>query len=346
MVHIERGIIIPTFKDHFNKNITFLKSVRKNISDAKETHIRFITSNESETSELLNLFQQSAVIDMADVVSLPSMLSEYQVSKKESRDLLSICSKLGQRQKKYSYQAIKKLYGVKHLDAKETLVLDSECIVIKKTSFKELFSNYLNNPIVFISNQCASDYDSPGGNRFNEQALKFVDKDLSSSHLIRKWLWEYQGWFFQKDIVNDFFNFVENHHGMSAYEFMRDNRNIWEAVSYWWFIYLRQDKYSYYRFLNAEDEIKSVFSNEEKSIKYLNEYLNRDHGIVEFLPFALTDNNFKEIKSFYDKFNLNFIRIEPYNAYGDIEIQKRLINECESIKLIVCSEHANKHWSF
>ena len=127
---------------------------------------------------------------------------------------------------------------------------------------------------------------------------------------------------------------------------MRDNRNIWEAVSYWWFIYLRKEKYSHYRFLDGEDEIRKIFNNDKKCNEYLSQYLTRSHGIIEFLPFALTDDNFEEIKSFYDKFSLSFIRIEPYNAYGDIEIQKRLIDECDSVKAVVCSELASKYWSF
>ena len=215
------------------------------------------------------------------------------------------------------------------------VILDSECLIIKNTAFKELFSNYLKKPPLFITRQCISEYDTDKGNRFNEQALKVVDKNLHNSNLIRKFLWEYQGWFLQKNILDDFFTFVENHHKCSVYEVFKNNRNIFEMVSYWWFIYLNREKYPNYEFLGGENEIYNVFLNDKMFDDYLNCYKSKDHGIIEHLLLGLNNNNASEISLFIKKHCLNFIRFEEWHSGGNVKFLKDFIDHNPLLSVVV-----------
>lgn len=343
MVHM-KGLVIPTYAGHFDKNILFLKSMIKNVNDIENIIIRFVTSNDEE-SQSLKAETDKLKINV-DIISIVEILSQINIPKQESENLLSICGKLGARQAKYSYQAIKKIYGTRHLDAEETLILDSECLVIKPTSISYLFDNYFKNPFVFITSQFSNEYSSPGGNRFNQQSLKVIDKDLSNKDLVNKWVWEYQGWFIKKHILDDFFNFAENHHGCSMYEILKNNRNIWEIVSYWWFIYLNNEKYKEYRFLDGKKEIKKLFSDNLLFEKYIKKYHLKGHGIIEHLLLGLEEDNYDDLTGFISNFSLNLIRFEEWHANGNIYLQKQLVDQCDSVKLVVCSESAYKYWKF
>lgn len=296
-----RTIIVPTYKDHFPFAVRFLKNYCRRVRDRTPIPVHFITSDRDETAEFSHLIAQGGpgVRAHVSVTSIRDLLDQFGYPK-EAAAAFSVNTFTN----KASYQSIKKIMGVIQLGYDQTLVLDCECFVYRPVSFHQIFDEYFAGPMVFHSEIRCSISD-----QVNRASLSVIGaSEATAPEIYRRWIFDYYGWFFEKDAVRQFQEHVENVHRKSLVDVLVETPDVFEIISYRWFLYLNRERFPRYRFLPAEDLIREYLGNAAEA--YLGQYEDRGHGIVEGLFRGLSPEAFAGLGSFVNRYRLRFFRFD------------------------------------
>lgn len=135
-----RAIIIPTYINHFHYIENLLKSINTFVLDIKEFDICFILSSKEEKKLFDKTFSKYRKKLSIFTYNIEDILSSYGISI-SSENLLKDIGK-------YSYQTIKKLYGIFYLQYNQAYIMDSESLFICQVNVNSLFEDYFRNPFV------------------------------------------------------------------------------------------------------------------------------------------------------------------------------------------------------
>jgi hypothetical protein len=282
-----------------------------------------ITSDDKETLDLACLLPNGIP---ATVISIRKLLADYGIAIKKANAF-----SVNDFDNKYSYQSIKKIVSVISLQFKHSLVLDSECLLLRSTSFQRVFDQYFSSPILFHSQ-----IKHPFLDRINRASASVIK--ANDDFVLSRWIFEYQAWFFDRDMTDAFRHHVQAIHGQDLFDVLVQTPDVFETISYNWFIYLNRHQYPTYKFVSIEDAITDCLGG--KADQYLASYTN-PHGIVEHFIEGLTSDNFEGLRCFVEQYRLSMFRWEPSS---DVHywLVRKFMRQCPSLAIVACSEHAQR----
>lgn len=316
------GIIIPTYIDHFKHVVRFLESVRENCTDYSDFNICFITSKH-EMVHLIELISEYCTTQPKLKVSVTTL--EFLIKRMygETVDENWLLETVG----KYNFQSAKKILGVRYFDHDYSLVLDSECLMIRPCSIKDIFENYLKTKRVFYTDN--SDVFPESMERVTKSSLSFIrEVDRFKPY----YMFEHDSWIFEKQIVSDMFTHIEAQ-GKTFYQLLFESKLLFEVVMYYWYIYFN-NKYGY-QFVDATALIKSYLGEHyEKHHNYMNKIGFTD---MEYICFGLSPNNLDCFSKMYEDYSLNFFRLNQMPQFlctDTMQCQLEFLNKTPSVKLL------------
>lgn len=234
-----RALIIPTYVNHFPYIYDLLKSIEVFVKDISSFDICFILSNKKEEKLLIDATKKYKKLNLK-FYNIENILNSYGI------DTKNILKELG----KYSYQTLKKLYGVHFLKYKQAYVMDSESLFIKDTNLNELFDNYFANPFVLMCPFSA--YPKlEHKNYVNFFTLKNV-ASMFNKEDIEYFYFDGFNWFYDINIVNDLFNYFPQglFKAIKKASLIHSNGHprsqaVFECILYYEFIFNNNKKYKY-----------------------------------------------------------------------------------------------------
>jgi len=327
MTMTTRGIILPTHRGHFPAVIQFLKSYHRYNVDVAPIPVHVITSDEDETYALSKLVPKGIPVA---ITSIRSLLADYGLPNAQAKSF-----SIKDFANKYSYQSIKKIVGVIVSGFEQSLVLDSECLLLRPTSLDSMFERYFSSPFLFHS-----PINHPFLDRINRASASVIG--VADPDVLSRWFFEYQGWFFERKAVNAFRQHVECVHGQDLFDVLVATPDVFETISYNLFLYTHQKRFAAYRFLPVEEVIQASLGNRSES--YLCSYTGA-HGVIEHLLAGLTAENLEGLRHVVERFSLAMFRWEK-SSYEHYWLVRRLLADCPTLTMLVCSENALAFNSF
>ena len=195
-----RAIIIPTYINHFHYIENLLKSINTFVLDIKEFDICFILSSKEEKKLFDKTFSKYRKKLSIFTYNIEDILSSYGIS--ISSEIL--LKDIG----KYSYQTIKKLYGIFYLQYNQAYIMDSESLFICQVNVNSLFEDYFRNPFVlYFPFSCYQKQEID--NSLNYITLQNV-ANIFNEYKLDNFYFDGFNWFYDINIVNDMFKFFNN----------------------------------------------------------------------------------------------------------------------------------------
>lgn len=321
-------ILTPTFIGHFQYLDNYLNSYDINVTDKDDCVIVFIV-NKVEHGQLEDICKKYNNINY-EILDFDEILERFGIDASPDELLLMYG--------KFSFQALKKFYGMLFLSDKyeKFLVLDTESIWLRKTSMKEMFENFFERDRFIVYSNTSKRISS---SRSNLQASSNINFILHSN--CDKWFVEQYVRFWDVNILRDIFD----RYGTcieivkKIYEKERDEYpkiGLFESVLYDQFIYENNDKYQY-RLVDLDEECESVVPGEIiKKYRFdMNRIWHGSCGLLESCSILLDKENYKYFAQVFKKNNLNIIRIEtePQNY----KWQKRFLDIVQP-NILTCSQ--------
>jgi len=314
-----KQLLIPIYPPHFHLVGQFLDSVEKFIIDKENININYITTQSCDNEPLKLILAKYKWLSYK-IISIEEILESYSI--KESPLPINIVTD------KFSYVSIKHWFGARYCTEDQLLIVDSESLIIKSTSWEYIFNNFFSNKIVF-----SSDLNFIGTSEMRQivsESLAIVDPENKYPESRNKWTWEYGGWFVEKQLVNEYFDYIEKKHNQNALITMNKTA-IFGSIPYWQ--YIDMFKPGSYLFVNTEGALNNF-----RLSDFYKKYHNRGSGIIEHLLHGLDESNYIKLQDFVNYYGLNFVRTDT--DFKDFNLVKKFIQETQSIKMIVCSENA------
>ena len=324
-----RAIVIPTWRGHFEANLRFLRSYAARAQYPQRIPVRFVVSNPAEAAELRARFAAEPALGVVNIEihAIPDILQRHGVDPSQAQAF-----RVENFENKYSYQSIKKLYGVLDSAADQVLVLDSEAYLWTPTDLDELFDRYFAAPFVFVSST-----DNEFLRLVNRSSLLLVDPALGRPDLLHRWVFEYPAWFFEKKTLAEFIAEIARQHGRPVFEVLSRSSNVFEVIGYYWFIYLHREAYPAYRFWEVAPLLEEALG-PAPAADFLALFRGRPHGILEHYLFGLTESNFENLSALIQRLGLHFVRIESFHAGGNMALVRRFIRHNPTIRVFACSD--------
>ena len=243
----ERCIIVPTWKGHFAQAVVLEDSYLKNTD--KAARLVFVCSDAEETRQLKKILSGDNNVHFTDLEALIKNVDGLDVKPYPK------CARISN---KHPYQGIKKAYALTGVEYKQALLMDCEAKFLKDCSLNELFDEYFSQKVVWYSGLV------PNLRSINEAALISLPKEFRNNFTENSWLFEYQGWFFEKSLWLDTVNEFKKNNSTILNNFMSPPREVFEVVAY--YQYLRK-KCPEYKFLSIEKEVRSFFTKEKSTTR-------------------------------------------------------------------------------
>lgn len=323
------AIITPTFKDHFSFVEKYLQSFQKFLKDPEEVCFYFTVSSDEIPSlrEITNKFYSLNIV----ILSFEEILARYGI-----RDLPDhLLKKYG----KFSFQTLKKLYTVLYVKEQYSLILDSESMLVRKTSISELFKKFFKDP--FIS---GSEIQERKLSEFTAAVNHNIDLVLETH--IPYFFLENFVWFYDKKILQDLIEkygypieIVENVYRDSQVGSFARYVGIFEIELYHAFIWLHHREYRY-RFINISDIFRRNLSSPE-----IQQYQHRHDakfegncGLLERVMDMLDKGNLKVLSDMVSGLNFNIIRCD-HTTIGTYKLQKGFLDIVKPNILAASQDH-------
>ena len=325
---LKRSVIIPTYPGHFSANEKFLGTLSRFGREPEGIIFRFILGHEEEARALSRLPAFLRARERFDIaaVALPEVLR--MAGAEPALIARATLERMGDR---FSYQSLKKVAGLLAFAAEESLLLDSECRLLRPTSFHELFDRFFAAPVIFFSRQNA-----PRLAGVNDASLTLLSPDgLEEAH--QRWIFEYQGWFYRRAALLAFAEHVREARGHSVLQALVETPNVYETISYNWFLYRHPEHFPGGRFVEAEEAMRAVFG-EREGDAILRIFAGRACGIVEHLLAPLTLRRFRGYQRFIRRFGLQMLRVELGHAGYNLPLVWLFLRRTPEIRMLVCSD--------
>lgn len=323
----QHGIIMPIYPPHFDVGVRFLQSFRDNVIDHDIVDIFVICSNAQEQAEFRQLMSQHlhAALPRVQVWTLQKVLVDCGIPQDQAELV-----KPGQR--KFTYQSVKKYYGMVASNCSRALLLDAEAVVVKPMSFREAFSDYFTNPFMIVSHT--------GGNgvmrRIMDESLFMLGRSVLEIPN-NAYNFEYQGWFLERHILLDMFATIEQVHGVPVYQALRKKDFPFEMSIYLWFIFFHLDSYPEYTVFDMDMLASSFFGQEYKNWLALRP---NTMGAAEGLLCNLSPVHYPKLLRMCNFLKWRFARPPPYTGMSDL--QARLFAEVPTLTIQVCDDRDSR----
>ena len=336
---MNRGIVVPTYYIHFEYIDKLLESYDYFVDINNNVKVFFIVSDEKEANELKGRIKK--YLDKYNniyIYNFEKILKKYNINITSNK----ILEEVG----RYTYQTIKKLYALHYLQLDQALVIDSESIFCNYFNLDDIFNKYFKKPYIFYSVMP----DTEIYRNFLDYKTSVNCSNLLNVDFSNKWFLEGFHWFYEKNIINDLFNYFNGKLFEKIYLQCKNKdfieSAIFECILYYTYIYNYNYKYKY-NFINSKDELMKCMK--KKSIEEIKEKMKKAN--LDFLPFSIHSIEFakyKDIiayKNFYKKNRVEIARLgcgaNLFKPLAFCEICKQL-----DLKIIVASDkcYENLFW--
>ena len=226
-------IVVPTYIGHLRQVELFLESFERFCLDKDSFEIKLIISkNESHFFDALTK-KYERVCNLS-VVNLSDILKQEEGVEVDEPKLLAQVGK-------FNFQSLKKIYAVKHFNTGTILVLDSEALMIRPVVLGEIFEQYRRDKFIVYTDL---------GTQKIQRDVAHTSFELIGKSFENLWFFEYDYWFFEKDLVDALFKHVLLTTGKTLYENLLVKNPIFEYNLYALYVYyFHKEKY---RFLDSK----------------------------------------------------------------------------------------------
>ena len=330
-------ILTPTFVGHFQYLHNYLKSFRQNVTD-KDKCVIFFIINKDENGKLQKITSAYKDIDIR-ILHLEDILQKYNINLSPEELLI----KYG----KFSFQAIKKFYGMLYLKQYQRfLVLDTESIWLNKTCMCDMFHKFFDeNPFIIYSNISKRLAVSPSNKRVSEDINYIFGSQCD------KWFVEQYVRFWDVNILQDLFDRYGSCFEIVDKIYKKENNTppqigLFESVLYDQFVYENNQKYNY-RLIDLDQACENSLSADVlfRYRKNMAAIWKGSCGLLESSSVLFDKDNYQGFARVFAKNNLNIIRIET--EMQNYIWQKKFL-EIVKPNILTCSQEnlfgVNKTW--
>lgn len=311
-------IITPTYRDHFHYIKRYLKSFNKYTTDKDKYNIVFTISRseKEEFFEIINNYKRDLNID---ILFFEDLLTYYNVKLPPDE----IIKKYG----RFTFQTLKKFYTMMYVDSEYFLVLDSESMVIRKTSISSLFEGFFKSPYIIGSNIDISR---------RHEIVNIIESNIN--FLLKTkcniWFLEHFVWFYEKKILLNLIResgepiFMAEQIYKKNFELRVEKDikfGIFEILLYQNYLFKNHKKLKY-TYINLDNMLISKMG-EKKYENYKNAFYERFKGhcgLIEQICLILSKSNYKIIGKILSQFHINIIRCE-FTDVKNYKLQKKFL---------------------
>lgn len=323
------AIITPTYRAHFKYIRRYLRSFDRYVQDKEDVTVYFIIG-ENERAAFQEIITPYASRCDIRVLCFEDILRSCGVD----RDPAELLRTYG----KYSFQTLKKFYGMLYINRPRYLVLDSEACWVRPVKMAELFRDFFAAPFIPFS---------PRAVNIGVQSLREKVTD-EAGHVLGvhtdKWYIECFCWYYELAILRELFHAfgspLEIVQKGKAYEEDRDiQAGVFEIVLYCLYIEANNDLYGY-RFIDVYDAYRRGLSREQFAAYEAARAARGDEsGFAEWFTLYLTDANVPALAKLYAQNGWNIIHCQTEGPRS-YRLQKQFIQEAGTVILATSQAHA------
>lgn len=300
---VDRCILTPTYTDHFRHIPKYLESFRTFVRD-RDFPIHFIVGRD-ESPHFLRLIAPYRDLNLT-VHLFEDIVRHFGVPM--SPGLLL------DRYGKFSFQSLKKWYGLLYINPRQSLILDSESMWVNETGMDELFDDYFAAPFLIHSDI----------NIRRRAAPLFLDVVKNHDFLLGtrtdKWFLEHFCWFYDQAILRDLFA----DHGSpldmvdAVYRSPTLDWALFETLFYHTYLYYHNDRYGY-AVIDADKALAEALG-PERHQAYMDRFytiFQGEAGILEYATAVVRDHDFEAVAELFRALRLRILRCEfPHGNYA------------------------------
>lgn len=333
-------IITPTYKNHFCYIKKYLQSFQKYTTDKNKYEIVF-TISIKESTEFLSIINQYKKNLTIKVLYFEDLLHKYNI-KQSPEELL-------QKYGRFTFQTLKKFYTMLFCNSKHFLVLDSESMVVKKTSISKIFEQFFNSPYILGSKLELTK---------RHKIINYITQNINylMNNKCDLWFLENFVWFYDKKILMDLFKEVGSPIEMAEKIYKRNKTaieindikfGIFEILLYQNYLFKYAKKLNY-RFICVDDELIAKLGKKNYETYKNNFYqqLNGHCGLIEQSCLLLDKSNYKTIGKIFKDNKINIIRCDKTDLKL-YPLQKQFLEIVQPCILAASQEHCfgiNNTW--
>lgn len=308
-MRVERCIITPTYRGHFQYIPKYLQSFRMYVEE-RDFPVYFIVNRED-----LRPFEK-IVRDYNDlnlnVLCFEDILEHFSVRVTPG----VLLDKYG----KFSFQSLKKWYAQLYIDPEQSLILDSESMWARPTRMNALFDEYFADPFLACSDI----------NRRQRAGFLFLTVVKNNNYMLKtrnhKWFLEHFCWFYDTAILKD----LCAEHGDpleivdELYRSPTPDWSLFETLFYHEYIYKNNGRYGY-KVIDADEALREALG-EERAAAYLDRFyrlFKGEAGILEYAASVVTDSDAEAVARLFADSRFRLLRCEFPS--GNYAAQKRFV---------------------
>lgn len=319
-------VLTPTFSGHFQYLPHYLSSFEQLVDDKQNCIIIFIIS-QHENEALQNILRRYPNVP-TQTVFFDDILQKYNIPYTPDELL--------EKYEKFSFQALKKFYGMLYLEEYEHfLVLDTETIWLNPTNMEKLFKEFFSNPKIIYSNNKKRFRISAS----NAAVTRNINHILHSKE--DKWFVEQYLRFWDVNILKDIFKKcgspIEIVQKLYRLEYGRSMKlGLFESVLYDQWIYENNNRY-HYQLIDLDKECEKYLTPEvlKDYRRQMAKIWKGSCGLLESSSILLNQENYQGLAALFKNNHLNVIRIEtePQNYIW----QKKFLDIVKP-EILTCSQ--------
>jgi hypothetical protein len=325
------AVVTPTYQAHFECIKNYLKSLMLCVKNRSDLPIYFTIScmENAEFEKIIKPFRKALNIK---VLFMEELLKKFHIQ--------DSCEALLRNYGRFTFQTLKKMYTMLHVDAEYFLVLDSESMWVNPTDMEQVFNDFFSAPFISGTILKPQYRTSPYFNLLCEN-INFL-----LGFTCDRWLLENFVWFYEKRILNELFSM----HGslIEMAERLRQHNSfisapvdikngIFEITLYQNFVYKHQMKYSY-TFIDLDKELQTTLSKNLLDLYERDFYAtyHGDCGLLEHIQLLLSPQNVLSLGEMFKRLRFNIIRCERICRF---DLQSQFMNIVQPIILASSQNH-------
>ena len=328
------AIVTPTYVKHFVFIKSYLSSFRKYVADKENIKLYFIISRSER-----EVFERE--ITPYKELNITTLIFEEIL---EFFGVHETSEKLLKKYGRFTFQTLKKYYGLLFIPEEKSLVLDSESVWINETKMSKLFEDFFSSPRLLGSSLDKRPRSFPFFWQFIENINFLMGQKCSY------WFLEDYMWFYEKKILQALIKKYGSPIQLAEKLFQPHPRltdrndayhGIFEIILYQNFIYFNQKKY-HYNFFNVDTVMEKYLSCEE-----INQYRETFYklykggcGVLEHACLLITDKNIQGLSHVFKKLGILILRCNLTNNKNLYKLQRSFLRLIQPTILASSQEHA------
>lgn len=322
-MRVERCVVTPTFRGHFQFIPKYLQSFRMYVEE-RDFPVYFIVNRE-DLQGFGKLVRDFTDLNI-NVLCFEDILDHFSVNVTPG----VLLDKYG----KFSFQSLKKWYALLYIDPQQSLILDSESMWARPTRMNALFDEYFAAPFL-----ACSDID-----RRQRAGFLFLTVVKNNDFLLKtsnhKWFLEHFCWFYDTEILKDI---CAEHGGPleivdALYRSPTPDWSLFETLFYHEYIAKHNERYGY-RVVDVDAALRETLG-EERAAAYLDRFYRLFHGeagVLEYAASVVTDGDAEAVARIFAENRFRLLRCEF--PTGNYEAQKRFVGLVNPNIFAVSQDH-------